>query len=161
MTERLRRTAAKVVLVGALATHALLLVRAESDPHKLFGSRPFNESDSWRFDVVRVHADGSRHPVDDGTWAHRWNELIGANKLLGEGRTRHAAAGAPASVDFLERALDWAVDNIPDDTETVALEAQVAVCRNGRGDDAVVQEAGQAECPDGRAPEQIELRSER
>jgi hypothetical protein len=134
---------AKIVLVGALTVHGVLLVRGESDPHKLFGFRPFNESDSWRFDVVRVHADGSRHPVGDGTWAYEWNELIGANKLLGEGRLRHASAGAPASVDFLERALDWAVSNIPDDEDTVALEAEVTIYRNGRG------------------PDEIELRSER
>jgi hypothetical protein len=140
---RRRRTVAKLVLVGALVVHLGLLVRGESDPHKLFGFRPFNESDSWRFDVVRVHADGSRHPVGDGTWEYEWNELVGTNKLRGEGRLRHASAGAPASLDFLDRALDWIVLHIPDDTDTIALEAEVLVFHNGRG------------------PEHVQMRSER
>jgi hypothetical protein len=140
---QVRRTAAKVVLLGALAVHGVLLVRGESDPHKLFGFRPFNESDSWQFDVVRVQADGTRRPVDDGTWVYNWDDLVGTAKLYGEGRRRHAAAGAPASIDFLERSLDWILDNIPEDDDTVALEAQVTVFRNGRG------------------PALLELRSER
>ena len=131
------------MLVGALALHAALLIRGETDPHKLFGFRPFNESDSWQFEVTRVHSDGSRHPVEDGTWAYEWDERVGTNKLRGEGNFRHASAGASASLDFLDRALDWLVDNIPDDRDTVALEAHVTIYRNGRG------------------PEHVELRSDR
>jgi hypothetical protein len=133
-----RRRAAKLVFVGALLVHGVLLVRAETDPHKLFGFRPFNESDSWRAEVVRVHADGSRIPVDDGTWAYDWDELAGTPKLRNLGRLRHASAGAPASVDFLDRALDWAVGNIPDDPDTVALEATVTVFHNSRGPETIV-----------------------
>jgi hypothetical protein len=133
-----RRRAAKLVFVGALLVHGVLLVRAEADPHKLFGFRPFNESDSWRAEIVRVHADGSRIPVDDGTWAYDWDELASTPKLRNLGRLRHASAGAPASVDFLDRALDWAVDNIPDDPDTVALEARVTVFHNTRGPETIV-----------------------
>jgi hypothetical protein len=136
-----RRTVAKAVLVGALVVHAALLVRGGTDPHKLFGFRPFNESDVWQADIVRVHADGSRWPVDDGTWAYDWDDLVGTAKLRGLERTRHASAGAPASVDFLERALDWAVDEIPDDEDTVALEATVTVSRNGRDPEVTVLRA--------------------
>jgi hypothetical protein len=133
-----RRGAAKIVVVGALLVHGVLLVRAEADPHKLFGFRPFNESDAWRAEIVRVHADGSRIPVDDGSWVYDWDELVGTPKLKNLARLRHASAGARASVDFLDRALDWAVDSIPDDPETVALEATVTVFHNTRGPETIV-----------------------
>jgi hypothetical protein len=125
-----RRRAAKIVFVGALVVHGALLVRGGSDPHKLFGFRPFNESDVWRAHIVRVQADGARLPVDDGTWAYDWDDLVGAPKVQGLERTRHASAGAPAGVDFLDRALDWAIGQIPGDPDTVALEATVTVSRN-------------------------------
>lgn len=129
---RARRRAAQIVFVGALLVHALLLVRGGDDPHKLFGFRPFNESDAWSAHIVRVHADGSRHPVDDGTWPYDWDRLVGVPKLQGLGNLRHAAAGAPASMDFLERALRWSIEQIPDDPDTVALEATVTVVHSGR-----------------------------
>lgn len=137
----MRRTAAKIVLVGALCLQAVLLVRGGSDPHKLFGFRPFNESDTWQAEVVRVHEDGSRHPVTDGTWPYDWDELVDVAKLRGLDRPRHASAGADANIDFLDRALAWAVDHIPDDTDTVALEARVTVVRNTRSPETVVLRA--------------------
>jgi hypothetical protein len=130
--------ARKAVLVGALVLHGVLLVRGGSDPHKLFGFRPFNESDTWHAEIVRVAADGTRAAVDDGTWAYDWDELVGTPKLQGLGRTRHAAAGADATLDFLQRALDWSLDHIPDDPETVAFEATVTVSRTTRPPEVVV-----------------------
>lgn len=122
-----------MVLVLALVLNVALLVRGEFDPHKLFGFRPFNESDTWQAEIVRVHTDGSRHPIDDGTWEYDWDELIGVARLSGVTRLRHAVSGGPANVDFLDRALDWAVDHIPNDHDTIALEARVTVFRNTRG----------------------------
>jgi hypothetical protein len=135
---RRRRAAAKAVLVGAASVQIALIVRGGGDPHKLFAFRPFNESDTWQVDIVRVLADGSRHSVDDGTWVYDWDELVGTSKLRRVDRLRHASAGARASVDFLERALDWALDHIPDDVDTVALEATVVVFHNTRGPEVVL-----------------------
>jgi hypothetical protein len=129
------------VLVGALCLQAVLLVRGGADPHKLFGFRPFNESDAWQAEVVRIHGDGTRHPVTDGTWVYDWDELVDVDKLRGLDRRRHASAGADATIDFLDRALAWAVDRIPDDPDTVALEAHVTVVRNTRGPETVVLRA--------------------
>lgn len=137
-----RRRVVAAVFVVVLAVQGVLLVRGGSDPHKLFGFRPFNESDTWQADIVRVLDDDTRLPIDDGTWVYDWDELVGTPKLQRPGRLRHASAGADATVDFLERALDWVTDRIPDDPDTVALEATVTVFRNTRG------------------PEIIELRSE-
>jgi hypothetical protein len=137
-TTNWRRRAAKVVFVTALVVQGSLLVRGGADPHKLFGFRPFNESDTWKADIVRVHSDGTRVPVGDGTWVYDWDELIGTPNLRQIDHLRHASDGARASVDFLERALDWAIDHIPDDAETVALEATVTVFHNTRGPEVVV-----------------------
>jgi hypothetical protein len=136
--EAWRRRFSKLVLVCAMLVHGALLVRGASDPHKLFGFRPFNESNTWQAEIVRVRADGARVPIDDGTWAYDWDELVGAPKLQQLEHLRHASAGARASVDFLRRALDWAVAHIPEDSETVALEATVTVFHNTRGPEVVV-----------------------
>lgn len=113
-------------------------MRGGSDPHKLFGFRPFNESDTWQADIVRILGDGTRLPVDDGTWVYDWDELVGTSKLQRPSRTRHAAAGADATVDFLDKALAWAVGHVPDDPDTVALEAVVSITRNTRGPEIIV-----------------------
>lgn len=130
------------VFVGAIAGHGALLVRGGSDPHKLFGFRPFNESDTWRADIVRVTRNGERIPIDDGTWAYDWDELVGTSKLRRPGRLRHADAGADATIDFLGRALDWVMEQLPEDAETVALEATVTVFRNTRGPEVIVLRSG-------------------
>ena len=128
-TKRLRAAA----VVVALLLHGILLVRGGSDPHKLFGFRPFNESDTWQAEIVRVLANGERRPIDDGTWAYEWDELVGTSKLQSPQHLRHASAGADATLDFLQRALDWIVSHTPDDPETDHLEARVIVYRNTRG----------------------------
>jgi hypothetical protein len=137
------RRAAKAAFVAALVLHALLVVRGGHDPHKLFGFRPFNESDTWRAEIVRITGDGRRLPIDDGTWAYDWDELVDNVKLRRPGRTRHANAGAPATLDFLARALDWVAANIPRDTETVGLEATVTVYHNTRGPQVHVLRSGE------------------
>jgi hypothetical protein len=113
-------------------------VRGGDDPHKLFGFRPFNESDTWSADVVRVMGDGSRRPVDDGSWVYDWNTLVGEGRVQHLQRERHADSGADASVDFLDRALGWVLEHIPDDMDTVALEATVTFIHNTHAPEVVV-----------------------
>lgn len=126
-----------IVLVGSLTVHGILLVAAGNDVHKRFGFRPFNESDTWSADIVRVLADGSRRPIDDGTWVYDWDDLVHNRKLRAPAQVTHANAGADAILDLLQRALDWVLDNTPDDPDTVGFEAHVTVYRNGRGPEVV------------------------
>lgn len=125
-----RRRLAVVTFVSALALHAAFIVQGGSDPHKRFGFRPFNDSDEWQVDIVRVTADGESLPITDGTWAYEWNELVGAKKLLSPWRSHHASGGAAGTIDLLDKALDWVVENIPDDPDTVRLDATVTVVHN-------------------------------
>lgn len=135
-----RRAGAGVVFVAALGLHAALLARASADPHARFGFQPFQESDTYQAEIVRVLRDGSVRPVDDGTWAHDWNELVGVAGLRSPWRTRHASGGADGVVDLLDRSLDWVIENT-DDPDTVRLEATVTLVRNG-GSPEVVELVG-------------------
>ena len=119
-----------VVLVG----QAILLVRSYWDPHNFFGFQPFNESSTWRADVVRVTVDGRRVPVDE-PWpgGYEWNELVGWGVLERPPVLRHAYSGLDSSLDFLDEALDWVADHTPADTETLYLEAVTEGYRNTRG----------------------------
>lgn len=127
---RLVRAFVAVVLVG----QAALLVRAYWDPHVFFGFQPFNESSTWRADIVRVTADHRRIPIDDD-WpgGYDWNELMGWGPLQNPERMRHAFSSLDAMLDFFDEALDWVADNTPDDDETLYLEAEVTAFRNTRG----------------------------
>jgi hypothetical protein len=147
---RRRPAVAKAVLVGGVMVQVALIARGAGDPHKLFACRPFNESGTWQVEIIRVLADGSRHPVDDGTWAYDWDDLVGTPKLQRVDRQRHASAGARASVDLLERALDWVLDHIPEDRDTVALEASVEVFHNTRGPEVIVLRASGIRANDNR-----------
>ena len=126
-----RRWAAALVFSTAVVLHAFLIVNGGSDPHKRFGFRPFAESDTWRAEIVRVDGDGTRRPVDDGSWSYEWNDLVGAVELSSPWRTRHASGGARTTVDLLDRSLDWLVENTPDDPTTIRYEATVTVTHNG------------------------------
>ncbi len=132
---RLVRCFVVVVLVG----QAALLVRGYADPHKLFAFQPFNESSTWRADVVRVTADGRRVPIEE-PWpgGYDWDELVGWGVLERPGVLRHAYSGLGASLDFLDEALDWVADHTPDDTETLYLEAVTEGYRNTRGPEVQV-----------------------
>lgn len=127
---RLVRGFVAVVLVG----HAALLVRGYDDPHKFFAFQPFNESSTWRADIVRVTADGRRVPIE-GPWpgGYEWDELVDWGVLERPGVARHAYSGVGASLDFLDDALDWVADNTPEDSETLYLEARTEAYRNTRG----------------------------
>ena len=119
-----------VVLVG----QALLVVRSYWDPHNFFGFQPFNESSTWRADIVRVTADGRRVPIEE-PWpgGYDWDELVGWGVLQHPDRLKHAYSGLAASLDFLQESLEWVADHTPADAETLYLEAEVTGFRNTRG----------------------------
>lgn len=123
-------------MVAVLVAQAVLLVRSYADPHNFFGFQPFNESSTWRADIVRVAADGRRIPVAD-PWpgGYDWDELVDWGVLQRPDRLKHAFSGLDASLDFLAESLDWVADHTPDDAETLYLEAVVTGYRNTRGPD--------------------------
>lgn len=127
---RLVRTFAALVLVG----QALLMVRSYADPHNFFGFQPFNESSTWRADIVRVTTDGRRIPIDE-PWpgGYRWDDLVDWGVLTRPDQLKHAYSGLGATTDFLDGALDWVADHTPQDDETLYLEATVTGYRNTRG----------------------------
>jgi hypothetical protein len=121
-------------VVVVLAGQAVLLVRGYADPHKFFAFQPFNESSTWRAEVVRVTADGRRVSIEE-PWpgGYDWDELVRWGVLERPGTTRHAYSGLGTALDFLDDSLDWVADHTPEDTETLYLEATTEAYRNTRG----------------------------
>ena len=91
MRPRWRAALVRGFVVVVLLGHALLLARSYRDPHNFFGFQPFNESSTWRAEVVRVTADGRRIPVEE-PWpgGYDWDELVGWGVLERPSTLRHA-----------------------------------------------------------------------
>lgn len=127
-----RRRAIQCLIVAVLATQVGFAVNGYRDEHKFFAFQPFNESSTWRADIVRVTWSGERVAVAEG-WAYDWNELVDMAALQGPSRQRHAYMGVGATIDFLDEALDWIARHTPEDRETRYLEATVTSYENTRG----------------------------
>jgi hypothetical protein len=115
-----------------------LALNGYRDPHKFFAFQPFNESSTWRADIVRVTWDGDRVPVQEDWAGYDWDTLVDMAALRGPDRLRHAYMGVGATVDFLDDALDWAATHTPADRVTRYLEAEVTYFENTRGPHHVV-----------------------
>jgi len=134
-----RRTLRRVVFVGVILLQLGLIVRAYHDPHRTFGFQMFAESSTWRADIVRVTVDGRQIPIDE-PWpgGYTWPELVHTRRLTYPA-VRHAAdTGIDATIDFLDKALDYVATHTPDDDETRYLEATVEYWHNTRGPSTTV-----------------------
>ena len=120
-------------VVAVLGVQLAFAVNGYRDPHKFFAFQPFNESSTWRADIVRVTWSGERLPIDGGWAGYEWDDLVGMAALRNASQLRHAYMGVGATVDFLDDALDWVATHTPDDHETRYLEAQVITYQNTRG----------------------------
>ena len=122
----------RVVIVAVVAAQLTLIVVAYDSDHKTFGFQMFPESSRWQADIVRVQADGSRIPVNDG-WEYRWSDLVRGRGLTNPFVDHHADSGLRNQFGYFQGALDWVAANTPVDTSTVYLEAEVTYTDNGRG----------------------------
>ena len=66
----------RVVVVAVVVVQLVLVARGYWADHKEFAFQMFQESSTWRADVVRVTADGRRLPVEAGWAGYRWDELV-------------------------------------------------------------------------------------
>lgn len=128
-----------------IALQVGLIVTADLRPDRVFGFRMFNESSSVKFDLYRkVRRRGRERavPITDGTWEARtpsgdqrrfnWTDRIHYAALMRPGEFVHATYGLDAQLFRLQRALEDVVAHIPEDSETVALVAEVEALKNGR-----------------------------
>jgi hypothetical protein len=135
---RWRIQAARVVFVAVIAMQVGLAVNGYREPHKYFAFQPFNESSTWRADIVRVTWDGRRIPIDEPWSGYDWDTLVDMRALQHPAGLRHAYMGVGATLDFLDHALDWVAEHTPADGETRYLEAEVTYFENTRGPHHVV-----------------------
>jgi hypothetical protein len=144
---RLRVRGAQVFFVVVVATQVGLAVNGYVDPHKYFAFQPFNESSTWRADIVRVTWDGERVPVEEEWASYDWDTIVHMSALRAPEGLRHAYMGVGATVDFLQLALDWVAAHTPADRETRYLEATVTYFENTRGPSQVVLQSSERERP--------------
>jgi hypothetical protein len=135
---RWRKRAAATFVALVLLVQVGLALNGYRDPHKFFAFQPFNESSTWRADIVRVTWNGHRVPVQEDWAGYDWDTLVDMSALRGPDRLRHAYMGVGATVDFLDDALDWAATHTPADRATRYLEADVTYFENTRGPHHVV-----------------------
>jgi hypothetical protein len=128
-----RRRAVTLFVVAVLAVQVGFALNGYRDPHKFFAFQPFNESSTWEANIVRVTWDGERVPITEDWAGYEWDALVGMAALRRPERLRHAYMGVGATIDFLDRALDWVADHTPQDRETRYLEATVTSFENTRG----------------------------
>lgn len=129
---RFRRVARRLIIVAVVVAQLSMIVIAYDSDHKTFGFHMFPESSRWQADIVRVDADGTRTPIDDG-WEYRWRDLVQGRGLTNPFVEGHADSGLRNQFGYFEGALDWVARNTPDDTTTAYLEAVVTFTDNGRG----------------------------
>ena len=120
-------------MAAVLVVQVGLALNGYRDPHKFFAFQPFNESSTWRADVVRVTWAGDRVPVDQDWAGYDWDTLVDMEALRGPEHLRHAYMGVGATIDFLDDALDWLATHTPADRSTRYLEAEVTYFENTRG----------------------------
>jgi hypothetical protein len=130
---RWRRRLIKGFVAGVLAVQVGLALNGYRDPHKFFAFQPFNESSTWQADIVRVTWSGDRIAIDEPWAGYEWNALVDMAALRHPSRQRHAYMGAGATIDYLDKALDWVATHTPRDDETRYLEATVTTYKNTRG----------------------------
>jgi hypothetical protein len=120
------------------------IVSAQRLPDRVFGFQMFNESSQVTVNLFRETQRGKRRvrePLADGRWRardafgvehdHAWSERVRSAKLGELGRSVHARYGLDAQLFRLQAALDDVMSHLADDTETLALVAEVETRKNG------------------------------
>lgn len=129
----MRRLLPRLFFAVVVVAQVYFVARGTGDPHKHFAWRPFNESDTWSADIVRVTRDGRRVPIEEPWAGYVWGELVRQRGLGVPRGWRHASSGAASTRAFLQEALDWVATHTPNDDETRYLEAEFHFTRNRRG----------------------------
>lgn len=114
-------------------------------PDRTFGFQMFNESSRVTVRLFREVARKKRRvlvPLPDGQWQapdargdvrdYAWSTRARASSLWVLGRSVHARYGLDAQLFRLQAALDDAMRHIPEDTQTLALVAEVETSKNGQ-----------------------------
>jgi hypothetical protein len=124
-----------------LAAQAALVLSAPARGDGSYGFRMFPEASTLEVHLVR-DVGGRLVPAPGGEWSARdasgqlrhfsWRDRVCDPALRGIDQRIFASYGAEAQLARLQRALDDVIAHIPEDGETVRLQAEVTVWRNGR-----------------------------
>ena len=125
-----RVVARRVVVALVVVAQLFFVARGYWADHREFAFQMFPESSTWKAEIVRVVADGSRVPIDEPWAGYRWSDMVVGRGLGSTGSRRHADAGLGNQLAFLAEALDYVANHTPNDRETLYLEAVVTIWHN-------------------------------
>ena len=138
---RLRSLAILLFSAAYLAFQITMIVLAHSRDDKRFGFWMFAESSNFHARLYRELAQGERVVVPRGVWVARaggrdevvyeWSRLVREFNLGELERWVHAPTGLAVTLAYFHHALDFVVDRIPADLETVQLHLEISYSRAG------------------------------
>jgi hypothetical protein len=138
-----RHPSARVAFAACWITGlCALILTAGLRSDAIFGFRMFPEASTLRIQLSRELEGGAVVPAPRGEWAARdsagqlrhfsWRDRVRDPVLAAIDADVFASYGVVAQLARLQHALDDVADHIPEDDETVRLQADVAVSLNGR-----------------------------
>jgi len=138
---RLRSLAILFFSATYLAFQLTMIVLAHSRDDKRFGFWMFAESSNFHARLYRELAQGERIIVPGGVWVanadghepvvYEWSRLVREFSLGNLERWVHAPTGLAVTLAYFHHALDFVVDRIPADLQTVQLHMEISYSRAG------------------------------
>ena len=124
-----------------LAFQLTMIVLAHSRDDKRFGFWMFAESSNFHARLYRELAQGERIIVPGGVWVantdghepvvYEWSRLVREFSLGNLERWVHAPTGLAVTLTYFHHALDFVIDRIPADLETVQLHMEISYSKAG------------------------------
>lgn len=131
MTSTLRSWLILAFCVLYLGTQAFFIVRGYYVDDKRFAFWMFSESTRYTATLYRKTADGSVVKADKGGWAwktdtgtteyYHWGMFVMDFRLQEMEEKKRAKTSWHITKTYLQHALDYVIDNIPNDPDTVQL----------------------------------------
>jgi hypothetical protein len=106
------------------------IIKAHFNPDKRFGFWMFAETSRYQAQLYRQLRDGRVVKTPNGRWAvqteagrqvYAWNRFVRDFGLYNLERWKRAKVGFAVTLKYLQYALDYVIDHIPADRETVKL----------------------------------------
>ncbi len=120
------------------------IARAQRAPDRAYGFQMFNESSRVTIHLFREVMRKKRRvllPLPDGRWSapdargvrhdYAWDTRLHGSQLYALGQSVHARYGLDAQLFRVQAALDDLARHLTNDTQTLALVAEIEATKNG------------------------------
>ena len=133
-----------------LAIQAAFIVKAHFSPDKRFGFWMFAETSEYTATLYRITKDGTKLKTKNGRWRVRtegrrktysWDRFVRDYRLYNLESNKRAKGSMSRTLKFLDAALDFVADRIPDDQETRQLVLEITYSKAGNEPQKTVLES--------------------